>query len=468
MTKSNKIAATRIAIAVAAVCASLAMPAVAADNKALLDLMLKKGTISQAEYDQFAESAENEAFKEKRLSDDVSKLNKAAEKSAGAGLVAKNGLGIASSNGEYSVNFTGRIHMDYRTFSQNAGADQSVSGFSLRRARLGFKGNVTKDFDYFFFGDFSSEKDATLDEGYITYSANKELQVRAGKFKMPFSLEQLTSSNNIDFMERSLVGNDDKELIPGKQYGAMVFGSPVSGASYGLAYSSGNFHKGVDTATADRSDFIGRVAVNVAELNGNKDLVTHLGLGYSIGKIDVTDTDSNSATEGKGISKFLAATTARVAGADRTRGNLEAAVAYGPVKVQGEYFDFKYENGATVNNIKGSYLSAVWNITGESHNYSNSSNTFGWIKPKSVFSTAKGGLGAWQVGLRYSTIETDAAAVANSTTQGADATTLGLTWIANDNVRFMANYVVTNFDTAVKAANLTREKAFNVRAQISF
>jgi len=58
MNKSNNlVAAKRIAIAVATVCASLSAPAfAAADSKALLDLMLKKGVITQKDYDEFVEA----------------------------------------------------------------------------------------------------------------------------------------------------------------------------------------------------------------------------------------------------------------------------------------------------------------------------------------------------------------------------------------------------------------------------
>ncbi len=43
---TTTITAKQIAIAVAAVCASLSMPALANENKAMLDLMLKKGVIT--------------------------------------------------------------------------------------------------------------------------------------------------------------------------------------------------------------------------------------------------------------------------------------------------------------------------------------------------------------------------------------------------------------------------------------
>jgi phosphate-selective porin len=34
---------------------------------------------------------------------------------------------------------------------------------------------------------------------------------------MPFSLEQLTSSNNIDFMERSVTNQTEGEFVPAKE-----------------------------------------------------------------------------------------------------------------------------------------------------------------------------------------------------------------------------------------------------------
>ena len=70
-TPTRLIAAKRLAVAVAAVCATLAAPAFATDDvKNVLDLMLKKGMITQQDYDQFmkdnADAAENKQFKEKR------------------------------------------------------------------------------------------------------------------------------------------------------------------------------------------------------------------------------------------------------------------------------------------------------------------------------------------------------------------------------------------------------------------
>jgi phosphate-selective porin OprO/OprP len=141
-------------------------------------------------------------------------------------------------------------------------------------------------------------------------------------------------------------------------------------------------------------------------------------------------------------------------------------LAYGPFKLQGEYFDFNYDR-ATGSDLgaKGMYVQAMWNLTGEKHNYSNSSGTFGWIKPNSQFSTEKGGSGAWQAGLRYSKID-GSDGLGDTNKNKADAMTFGLNWIANTNVRVMLNYVVTDF--AVPLSGISKEKALNLRGQVSF
>jgi len=483
MNKSNHlIAASRVAVAVAAVCASLSAPAFAADNKALLDLMLKKGVITQKDYDEFVDATrdadENKAFKEKRVDQDLAKANAYMQKNADAGQVMKSGLGIQSADGENSIQLTGRIHMDYRNYSHTAAAGSTVDplqdAFEVRRARLGVKGQFMKDWKYEIVGNYGmsnngmSSGSTEIDVAYVDYAANPAASVRFGKFKMPFSLEQLTSSNNIDFMERSLIGQSDKELVPGKETGLMLFGSPVSGATYAVAVSTG---RGNNDATYDKPDFIARGTVNAAKVfAGNDSLVTHLGLAYSNGELKGM-TPATERTETRTMSGFFKAGSALTGPVTRQRMGLEAAVAYEAFKVQAEYFDYKYEGGNRTDKFNGYYVQAMYNLTGEKHNYSNSSGTFGWIKPNQPFSLAKGGLGAWQVGLRYSKFDASDVTAAAGTTNLADSMTAGLTWFVNDNARVMLNYSTTDFNgNAVGAAGaqITKDRAVMLRAQLSF
>jgi phosphate-selective porin OprO/OprP len=480
-TPTGLMAAKRVAVAVAAVCATLAVPAYATDDvKNVLDLMLKKGVISQQDYDQFmkdnADAAENKQFKEQRLDKDVGKANAYILKNAEAGQVMKNGLGIQSVDGANTLQLTGRVHWDARQYAQGPYQDR----MEVRRARFGIRGQIAKDFKYEIVGDFGASASTTsgtdtgmsntftgTDVAYVDYAGIKDVSVRIGRFKMPFSLEQLTSSNNIDTIERSLMGQVEGEIVPAKETGAMVFGSPMSGVTYALAASRGRDKNNAVTST---NDYIGRFTANMGQLAGRTDIVAHLGLGYSMGEAASGTTIVSGRTEAREESAFMTG-SALTSIATRTRSGQEFAVAYDAFKLQGELFSVTYdETAGSLRQIKGNYVQAVWNITGEPHNYSNTAGTFGGIKVKTPF-TMNGGTGAWQLVIRHSDLDGSRANVTSSSkTDGAKAWTYGINWVMNENARVMLNYVRTSFDTAVVTSgqSLYNQDAIVLRGQLAF
>ena len=124
-----------------------------------------------------------------------------------------------------------------------------------------------------------SDSSTTIDVGYLNVAWWKPVQFRMGIFKMPMNLEELTSSNNIDFMERSFVNG----LAPGKEIGAMIHGSPFKGTTYALAFSNGNGKTRETDLREDGKDIIGRVTANFAEIMDNKEMVLHAGASFSQG-----------------------------------------------------------------------------------------------------------------------------------------------------------------------------------------
>ena len=80
---------------------------------------------------------------------------------------------------------------------------QLASQFLVRRARLEFNAQ------FFRWIDVRIEPDLTdsqpLRDAYIDFKFLPELRLRAGQYKVPFSLEELTADPYIDFVERSLV-----------------------------------------------------------------------------------------------------------------------------------------------------------------------------------------------------------------------------------------------------------------------
>ena len=195
----------------------------------------------------------------------------AKKKETGISASYKDGILFESGDKKNSMQVNGRLHFDSRTYDYSGNNDTngnvSATGadtFDIRRARLGTK---VKFGDYYS-GEvvFNGVGNApTVDVAYVNVAWWKPVQFRAGIFKMPFSLEQLTSSNNIDFIERSFVD----AYIPAKEIGAMIHGEPTKGLTYALAMSNGSNAAETDNRV-DNKDIIGRVTANFAELMDNR------------------------------------------------------------------------------------------------------------------------------------------------------------------------------------------------------
>ena len=461
---------------IAAMALCFASPAIADEYKDTLDLLLQKGIITQKEYntkiEAHAERLENKQFNAARIDKDLRDNNNSRFTKANDGSVTENGIGLKSKDGNNTIQLTGRLHMDYRQYSPDYGTGQTTDSYQnlaeLRRARFGIRGQFAKDFKYEFSGNFGndvgmSSTSTTMDVAWVNYAANPELQYQFGLFKMPFSLEQLQSSNNLDMMERSLIGQVEGEFIPGKETGFMIHGIPKPGLTYAIAASRGRANK---DAVSDGFDYIGRVTTNIAELQGSKAYTLHLGAAYSTGEIKGGVAPASGRTESRSQNAWF--TGSALSGVtERTRQGLEAAFAYNALKVQAEQFNFVYDP-TTGNNqeIKGYYVLATYNLTGESYNYKD--GVFGAIKPANPLD--KGGKGAVQVNVRMSEFDASNITVATGKSNRATAMTYGLTWFATDNLRFMVNYVDTKFDSLVgsSGSRVNGDRAIMVRSQLNF
>jgi phosphate-selective porin OprO and OprP len=445
----------------------------------------------------------------------------AAEKKKESAVSAKykDGLSFESGDGKFKASINGRVHADYRFFDYNDG-DRNVAPlaatvtnsigsvtnvtdtFDIRRARLGFKAAWKDYYEAEVVADLANT--TTLDVGYLNIAWWKPVQFRFGQFKMPMNLEELTSSNNIDFMERSYVN----QLAPTKEIGLMVHGTPFTGVTYALAGSNGNLKNAESDIREDGKDIIGRVTANFAEMMDKKDMVMHAGVSYSTGDTPEGTVGVAGRTEARGATFFRAPVLANAAtgfgGIDRSRLGLEGAVAYGPFKVQTEWMqhnsDFSTISATNVKknydlDIENWYAEALWTITGEAYADAYKGGIFGGLKPKNDFdpTTFKGGL--WEVGVRYSEFDAsdyNSAGIEQGTTLGAadarittkaagfakaEAWTAGIKFLPTANTRLMLNYIDTDFSDVIGGATggiivnnkrVDDEQALIMRAQWMF
>lgn len=418
----------------------------------------------------------------------------AAEKKKSDAITAKYKDGITFESGDKanSISVNGRIQLDYRTYSDDNKDTSVADTFDVRRAYLGVKGKFAKYYEFGIVTNFADaddsgkSKSAQLDEAFINLHYWDQAQLKFGQFKMPFSLEEQTSSRFIDFQERSLVNT----YVPGKEIGAMLHGEPYKGVTYGLALSTGEGKNNIESSSSSKKqdgvDVIGRLTANFAEFLGSKDNVYHLGAAFSNGKLNAYK--FSNRTEGRGEKFFEAdyasGTTGTTIGAtgdlERTRYGLEGAIALGPVKFQSEWvrtnLDGKVNNGTKFDDdVDVWYAEALWMITGENYADSYKGGKFDRIKPKNDFNPDGPGMGAWEIGVRYSDLDASdlksgVIKTSSSLTTEADAWTLGVKWIPTPNWRFLANYVKTDYDTDItlNGKKFDSEDAFTVRAQMDF
>lgn len=174
----------------------------AQQNDDLLNLLIQKKVVSQEEADSLRSDF---AIKEQQKKD--------AQKSYPLSLGK-------------ALNLTGLFQERYQSFQGNSGID----GFDTRRARLDFKGAITNKWDYELYVEFAGTP--ALVDGYTTYKFADFLKVSAGQFKIPFSIESLTSDSQLELIDRSQVEealtSRAKDVLGnnnGRDIGAQISGS---------------------------------------------------------------------------------------------------------------------------------------------------------------------------------------------------------------------------------------------------
>lgn len=395
----------------------------------------------------------------------------AAKQSEGSPVEAtfKNGLMLRDATGDWSLRLYARAQLDSRNFSPD---DFSADTFSMRRARIGAIATFFEDFTLRIEGEYS-EAATKLNDGYLDYTHFKSAMIRVGQFKAIYGLERAQGAMDLNFMERALT-----ESLLGSVFdrGIMLHGAPLDGLYYNLAYVNGT-GQNIDESNArsDSKDYSLRVVGNLAQWAGWKDSVVHLGGFYTAGRQAAGSAVPTLRTEGRGVTFFSTTNGNTFAtGVDRTLTGFETALAYGPVKMQGEYIRANFDGGGFDRDMSAWYASVLWLATGEHYADIYKSGSFLGIRPKNNFRYGTGGWGALELGVRYSRFDAsdfNAALVSATTaTDGADAWTLGAKWLLNPNAQLQMNYVHTDFDTPITLNSKTddHEDALNMRVQFDF
>lgn len=408
--------------------------------------------------------------------------------------VGSGGFALSSADTNFVIKFRGVVQVDSRTFLGDNSLLTGNDGFILRRARPIIEGTVFRDFDFQFVPDFGGSSVQIFDAN-LNYRYRKELQLRAGKFKGPVSLENQLADAALPFNERGLVSN----FMPVRDLGVSLWGDVNDGL---LSYALGVYNVTGDARNAATSDFgddkqfAGRLFLRPLKESG---IVGLEGLGFGIGA-SYSQVNSNANglpnTSGgtrpgyitPGAQQFFAYQPVNgTVVADGVQGRLSPQLSYlwGPFGLFSEYAitHQSVENSATRRKAGLDHtawqLSAQWVLTGEAA-------SFNGIVPLHPFQPGSGGWGAWQLVGRFGGLDIDDKTFPNFSNPATSASSAfswsaGLNWWLNRNVRVMTSFSHTAFQgggivkpgdtsTTVPPATVTAqdENAVFTRLQLSF
>ncbi len=347
-----------------------------------------------------------------------------------------NGFKVESEDGDFELKFGGRIQADYTFASGDAALEPALEdGFEFRRARLFFEGTIYQRILFKAQYDFAGG-DASFKDVYIGLD-NQWGKVLFGHFKEPFSLEELTSSKYLAFLERSL---PVEAFAPSRNAGIGAFGNRGDRLNWGVGYFYDADDFGVST-DGDNTNLTGRVAFRPLYRDGGKRLL-HVGLNASQKELGAGERFRFRARPEAHFTTRLVNTDRFAADSALVTG-IELAGVADRFWFAGEYLRNEVDAPAFGDpSFAGSYLQAGYFLTDDHRRFKTSSGAFDRQKPSSTWGK-DGGRGAWEVAVRFSTLDLDDAGVAGGSQDNA---TVALNWYPNPATRLMINWVRADVD----------------------
>lgn len=143
--------------------------------------------------------------------------------------------------GDLRLDFRARVTADVRKSEAPFDSDELDKTVDLARRRIGVEGQFGNYVDFQIERELGGPVDPWRDV-YVNYRQFEFANFRYGKFKLPFSLDENTSSINLDFTYRSLIAS---HLAPGRDVGWMAHGRVLDRH---LGYEFGVFDQDGDNA----------------------------------------------------------------------------------------------------------------------------------------------------------------------------------------------------------------------------
>jgi len=434
----------------------------------------------------------------------------------------KDGIGLNSNNGDFSIKLHGLVQGDYREVDPG-GSTSASGGWLIRKARPWIEGTLFGWIDYRLTPEFatttsnvaipqSGTSSSTTNykvgsttlgtpeviDAYVDFKFQPWLKLRAGKFKPFVGLARLQSDTVGKFLEQSFV---TANLLPQRDVGAALFGDIFDGKlSYAVGYSNGVIDGGDQSVALDNNNDKEFTARLFAEpFKGQDSMLSGLGFGIAGTQVNQRGTSSTSQLPSfrsfsqNNFFSYITGSTSTgdynaYADGNRTRWSPQAYYYYGPFGLMAEYA--RETQGVTRGLTTRSLDNDAWEVTA-SYLLTGEKASYGDVKPGAPFKPGSDGWGAWEIVARYNQMNIDDTAFVGATgatsnttntaladitksAKTAKGTGVGINWYLNNYSRFSLDYERTTFEggntgsTLAKLVDKPTENVMIGRLQVSF
>ena len=421
-------------------------------------------------------------------------------------------LQVTSADGRFSAAVRVLAQYDTAVYSQTHAANllpasygpDFSSGSNFRRIYLGVSGKLFGDWTYNanfdFGGSGGTETPGHVQSVYVEYDGLAPWAFRIGAFPPPSNIEDSTSAGDTIFLERNapsdlqrnLAGGDGRDAISLLYMGPTIFGA--------LSYTGDKIGDGVKAlaaAGATASPTFGEQQAVVGRLSwlpfASPDFNWLIGVNgtYIIRPPNATTNTAANLSNTPGATArnsitlsdppeltvdsngYTLPNTGALAANHLTQWGVETAGNWHNFYGQAGYYGFQVDRAPVAfatpggtqivtpanNNFSAWYAQATWILTGESRSYNAATGAFTPPRVAHPLNLTDGGIGAWELALRYSDTNLNDHVLSNvnivTTSSGASKTydyyntvrggdqrilTAGINWYPNNAVRFALNY----------------------------
>jgi phosphate-selective porin len=341
------------------------------------------------------------------------------------------------------VDFRAKVQTDL--VGDSPAIDSADGIFDPRRLRIGIEGRITRDVEF----ELEYEllpTDYPVRDAFVNYRRIRHLQVKAGQFKVPFGMDQLTGPGNLDFVYRSRIGS---ELTPGRDKGVLLHGRFFE---QGLKYEAGVFrHDGEnaeaagDIRTGGRT-LAGRLTASPGLMLNAPSVLRGIGIGAAFTHSDVAE--GLNGLRGQTITSETMFSRMYVRGA-RIRQGAELSWLLGSLSLKSEYINVRQQRreqsllGTDLPDLvaRGWYASATHPIFGGRKEANDSRLLKTWL-PGAQTGLVEAAIRFEQIrfGSRASSsLPSRSPRAANVLPTSDRVLTLGVNWYANRYTKFQCN-----------------------------